>query len=88
MIENPVLTAVIMVLIIVFLVFACAFVYLTTPNKFRFFDMPVAYCHRGFWDEKLPENTRKYIARLEDILETPISIVSVGPDRLQTIFRT
>ena len=35
----------------------------------------------------LPENTKKYIAKLEEILETPISIVSVGPDRLQTIFR-
>ncbi|MBQ2997739.1 MAG: glycerophosphodiester phosphodiesterase [Oscillospiraceae bacterium] len=57
MIENPVLTAVIMVLIIIFLVFACAFVYLTTPNKFRFFDMPAAYCHRGFHNDKLPENS-------------------------------
>ncbi len=37
--------------------------------------------------EKLPENTKKYIAYLEELLETPISIVSVGPDRLQTIFR-
>lgn len=37
--------------------------------------------------DKLPENTKKYIARLEALLGTPISIVSVGPDRLQTIFR-
>ncbi len=57
MIENPILTAVIMVLIIIFLLIACAFVYMTTPNKFRFFDMPVAYCHRGFHDDKLPENS-------------------------------
>ena len=57
MLENPVLTAVVMVLIIIFLVLACAFVYLTTPNKFRFFDLPVAYCHRGFHDELLPENS-------------------------------
>ena len=28
-----------------------------------------------------------YIAWLEDVLETPISIVSVGPDRKQTLFR-
>ena len=48
---------VIMVLIIIFLLIACAFVYMTTPNKFRFFDMPVAYCHRGFHNEKLPENS-------------------------------
>ena len=57
MLENPVLTAIVMVLIIIFLLVACAFVYMTTPNKFRFFDMPVAYCHRGFWDENLPENS-------------------------------
>lgn len=57
MIENPVLTAVVMVLIIIFLVIACAFVYLTTPNKFRFFDLPVAYCHRGFYNDELPENS-------------------------------
>lgn len=37
--------------------------------------------------EDLPENCRKYIERLEEILETPISIISVGPDRDQTIFR-
>ncbi len=57
MLENPVLTAIVMVLIIIFLVLACAFVYMTTPNKFRFFDLPVAYCHRGFHDKKLPENS-------------------------------
>ncbi len=54
---NPVLTAIIMVLIIIFLVLACAFVYLTTPNKFRFFDMPAAYCHRGSHDSETPENS-------------------------------
>lgn len=58
MIENPVLTAIVMVLIIIFLVLACAFVYLTTPNKFRIFDLPVIYCHRGYYDnEKIPENS-------------------------------
>ena len=57
MIENPVLTAVVLVLIIIFLSIACAFVYLTTPNKFRFFDMPAAYCHRGYHDDVIPENS-------------------------------
>lgn len=38
--------------------------------------------------EDLPENCRKYLESLEEILETPISIVSVGPDREQTIFRS
>ncbi len=37
--------------------------------------------------DKLPENAKKYINRLEDILEVPISIVSVGPDRTQTIWK-
>ena len=37
--------------------------------------------------EELPENCKKYLERLEEILETPISIVSVGPDREQTIFK-
>ena len=46
MIENPLLTAIVMVLIIIFLTIACAFVYMTTPNKFRFFELPTAYCQR------------------------------------------
>lgn len=37
--------------------------------------------------EDLPLNARKYIERLEEILEIPVSVVSVGPDREQTIFR-
>ncbi len=36
--------------------------------------------------DKLPENAKKYLARLEELLECPISIISVGPDREQTIF--
>ena len=56
---------------------------------------PVYETHKG-WKEhisdireynKLPENCKKYFARLEELLEVPISIVSVGPDREQTIFR-
>lgn len=38
--------------------------------------------------EDLPANTKKYLERLEEILETPISIVSVGPDREQTIIKS
>ena len=56
---------------------------------------PIYETHKG-WEtdisnirkyEKLPENCKKYLERLEEILETPISIVSVGPDREQTIFK-
>ena len=34
-----------------------------------------------------PMALHDYIAWLEDLLETPISIVSVWPDRKQTLFR-
>ena len=34
-----------------------------------------------------PSEVHNYINYLEDILEVPIKIVSVGPDRKQTLFR-
>jgi adenylosuccinate synthase len=37
--------------------------------------------------EELPENARHYIETLGEILEVPVEIVSVGPDREQTILR-
>ena len=40
---------------------------------------------RSFAD--LPENCRKYVERIEEILGVPVSLVSVGPDRRQTIER-
>ena len=33
----------------------------------------------------LPENTRKYLERIATLTETPVDIVSVGPDREQTM---
>jgi adenylosuccinate synthase len=38
-------------------------------------------------EEDFPEQLKDYIKYLEDELEVPISIVSVGPDREQTIVR-
>lgn len=35
----------------------------------------------------LPENFKIYMKRIEDIIGCPVSIISVGPDRDQTIFR-
>jgi adenylosuccinate synthase len=35
--------------------------------------------------EELPANARAYISRLEELMETPIDIISTGPDRVQTI---
>ena len=46
------------------------------------------------WDEDitqvkcyddLPENCKKYLKRIEEIVGCPISVVSVGPDRSQNI---
>ena len=37
--------------------------------------------------KELPKSLNDYIAFLEEKLEVPIKIVSVGPDRLQTIYR-
>ena len=47
----------------------------------------------GWWDDitkikeydRLPSNAKKYLRRIEDLLNTPISIVSIGPKRDQTI---
>lgn len=36
--------------------------------------------------EDLPSNTKIYLKKLEEIFEIPIKIISVGPDREQTIF--
>lgn len=55
---------------------------------------PVYETHKGWMQDitriksydNLPENCKKYLARLEEIIEVPISIISVGPDREQTIY--
>jgi len=36
---------------------------------------------------ELPENARKYIQKIEQILNVPVTIISVGPEREQTIRR-
>lgn len=38
------------------------------------------------WDD-LPENAKKYISALEDLMGARVSIVSTGPKRSETIFR-
>lgn len=56
---------------------------------------PVYETHKGWTEDitgvrdykKLPENCKKYLNRLEELLGVPISIISVGPDREQTIFK-
>jgi len=47
----------------------------------------------GWWDDltkirsydRLPNNAKRYLRRIEELLKVPISIVSVGPKREQTI---
>lgn len=56
---------------------------------------PVYETHKGWKQklsdireyEKLPQQAKDYLARLEELLGVPISIVSVGPDREQTIYK-
>ena len=38
--------------------------------------------------DDLPEAARRYVARIGELLGRPVEIVSVGPDRRQTIFVT
>jgi len=35
--------------------------------------------------EALPENARAYLRRIEEIVETPVDMISTGPDRSETI---
>jgi adenylosuccinate synthase len=35
--------------------------------------------------EKLPENTKKYIQKIEELTQTKVGIISTGPDRKDTI---
>ena len=37
--------------------------------------------------EDIPENAKKYIARIEELIDVNIDLVSVGPNRTQTIIR-
>jgi adenylosuccinate synthase len=38
--------------------------------------------------DELPENAKAYLKKVEEITETPIAIVSTGPDRVETIMLT
>jgi adenylosuccinate synthase len=38
--------------------------------------------------DDLPKNAKTYVAKIEEILNKKVSMISVGPDRSQTIFRT
>ncbi len=64
-------------------------------NVYTHYDWePIYEIHQG-WNksisncksyDELPQNAKKYLKRLEELLGIKISIISVGPDREQTIF--
>ncbi|MHC5111239.1 MAG: adenylosuccinate synthase [Planctomycetota bacterium] len=37
--------------------------------------------------EDLPANTRQYVERIESLLDVPVSLLGIGPDRSQTLVR-
>ena len=37
--------------------------------------------------ESLPQAAQDYLAKIEELCETPIDIISTGPDRAETIIR-
>ncbi len=62
----------------------------------RFADFQPVYEECPGWSEStvgvtansdLPENAQKYLARIEELAEVPIDIISTGPDREQTIIK-
>lgn len=69
--------------------------YYPTNVNIHEFLQPVYETHAGWKTdisnikkfEDLPENAKKYIFRLEELMGVKVSIVSTGPDRSQTIFR-
>jgi adenylosuccinate synthase len=63
----------------------------------RFADCRPVYEDMPGWSEstvgatsydELPDNARAYLARIEELVATPIDIISTGPDREQTIIIT
>ena len=38
-------------------------------------------------EKELPGNARKYLARIEELVDVPIDIISTGPDRDQTVVK-
>ena len=67
--------------------------YPTQTYNHKYYE-PVYETHKG-WNcdisnsktyDELPDNAKKYLKRLEEIFGIPVKIISVGPDREQTIF--
>ena len=50
-------TTAFVILVILFLALACAIVWMTTPNHYRPFELPLVWAHRGLHDAAKPENS-------------------------------
>jgi adenylosuccinate synthase len=37
--------------------------------------------------EDLPDNAKQYLKRIEDLVDTPVDVISTGPDRSETIVK-
>jgi adenylosuccinate synthase len=64
------------------------------PDAYRLADVEPIYETVPGWSEEideatdragLPDNARRYLDRIEEIVDVPIEIVSVGPERTQTL---
>ena len=55
----------------------------SSDEPFKEITLPKIHSEESF--EELPENAKKYIVLLSNILETPIKIISTGPKRNQII---
>jgi adenylosuccinate synthase len=62
----------------------------------RFADCQPVYEDMSGWSDStvgvttekdLPDNAQKYLARIEELVDVPIDIISTGPDREQTIVK-
>ena len=53
-------------------------------TEFKGWKSDLTHCRT---EEELPQEFREYIAFMEQYLEVPIKIISVGPDREATIMR-
>ena len=69
---------------------------LTTDLPYEIDDVEPVYKEFKGWntdmttftsESQFPQEFKDYVAFLEEYLETPIRIISIGPDRAQTIVR-
>lgn len=65
------------------------------PNYYLEEALPIYESYEGWGDlhgiqseAQLPEAAKKYIQRIEEFTETPVSLISTGPERDQMIVRT